>query len=207
MMAGEPGGYGLVLAERDLRGPGKSTEVVTPNDLLCDAPQMATRSSEELNALEDLRQLKYRYFRTLDLKQWDEFADTLAEDIVAEYGTHAMGEPLVFDGRDALAGFMRQTLSPAITSVHFAHHPEITVTGSTADGSWAFEDTVIVLEARRVIRGAGYYRDRYRRDDDGRWRISGTTYERIYESVISLDDVPSFAFLSHMWAQPPAKGA
>ncbi|PTR28991.1 SnoaL-like protein [Rhodococcus sp. OK519] len=176
-------------------------------DPLCDAPRMTARSPEELDALEDIRQLKYRYFRMLDLKRWDDFADTLAHDVVAEYGTHALSRPLVFESRDALVGFMRKALTPAITSVHFAHHPEITVTGSAAEGTWAFEDTVIVSAARCLIRGAGYYRDSYRRDDDGRWRIARTSYERIYESMISLDDVPSFEFLSHMWSEPPAKGA
>lgn len=184
-----------------------STEATRADGPLCDAPRMTTRSPEELDALEDIRQLKYRYFRSLDLKRWDEFADTLAVDIVAEYGTHALGKPLVFDGREALAGFMRKALGPAVTSAHFAHHPEITVTGSTAEGSWAFEDTVIIPEHRCLIRGAGYYRDSYRRDEDGRWRITRTSYERIYESMISLDDVPSFELLSHMWARPPAKGA
>lgn len=168
---------------------------------------MTTRSPDEIDALEDVRQLKYRYFRTLDLKCWDEFADTLADDVVAEYGTRALDEPLVFEGRDSLVGFMRKALGTAITSVHFAHHPEITVAGSTAEGSWAFEDTVIVPEAGRVIRGAGYYRDSYRRDEDGRWRIARTSYERIYEATIALEDVPSFQFLTHMWSAPPARGA
>ncbi|RVW06594.1 nuclear transport factor 2 family protein [Rhodococcus spongiicola] len=167
---------------------------------------MDTRTFEELAALEELRQLKYRYFRTLDLKQWDEFADTLDDDIVAEYGTHALSEPLVFEGRETLVGFMRNALGTEVTSVHIANHPEITVDGGTAEGSWAFEDTVIVPAARRLITGAGYYRDSYRRGDDGRWRITRTTYERIYESMISLDDVPSFEFLTHMWSRPPVQG-
>ncbi|NKV30320.1 nuclear transport factor 2 family protein [Rhodococcus hoagii] len=184
-----------------------SVESIHSAASLCDAPRMTVRSPEELDALEDIRQLKYRYFRTLDLKRWDDFADALADDVVAEYGTHALSRPLVFESRDALVGFMRKALTPAVTSVHFAHHPEITVVGSTAEGSWAFEDTVIIPEHRCLIRGTGYYRDGYRRDDDGRWRITRTSYERIYESMISLDDVPSFEFLAHMWAQPPAKGA
>ncbi|MFC9788269.1 nuclear transport factor 2 family protein [Rhodococcus sp. NPDC127528] len=158
----------------------------------------------DLAAIEDVRQLKYRYFRTLDLKLWDEFADTLAEDVVAEYGTHALTDPLAFEGREALAGFMRQTLGPSITTVHVASHPEITVTGDSAVGSWCFEDTVIVPDANSQIRGAGYYRDAYRRDRDGRWRITRTSYTRIYESLISLDDMPSHRFLSHMWADRPA---
>ena len=36
----------------------------------------------ELEALEDIRRLKYRYFRTLDLKLWDEFGGTFTVDIV-----------------------------------------------------------------------------------------------------------------------------
>ena len=31
----------------------------------------------DLKTLEELKRLKYRYLRTLDSKQWDEFADTL----------------------------------------------------------------------------------------------------------------------------------
>ncbi|WP_242676583.1 nuclear transport factor 2 family protein [Rhodococcus sp. ABRD24] len=168
---------------------------------------MTLRTVEELDALEDLRQLKYRYFRTLDLKRWDEFADTLADDIVASYGTHALRDPLVFRGRDALAGFMRDALGPAVTTVHIANHPELSVEGTDATGTWSFEDTVIVPDAKSIIRGAGYYTDRYRRDDDGRWRITETSYERIYESITSLDDIPSFRFLSHMWAVPPTASA
>lgn len=168
---------------------------------------MTLRSLEELGALEELRQLKYRYFRTLDLKRWDEFADTLAENVVAHYGTHALAEPLVFQGRDALTRFMRDALGPAITTVHVASHPEISVDGSGATGSWAFEDTVIVPGANSLIRGAGYYTDRYCRDGDGRWRIAETSYQRIYESLVSLDDVPSFKLLSHMWTTPPAASA
>lgn len=159
----------------------------------------------DLVALEEIRQLKYRYFRTLDLKRWDEFADALAVNVVAEYGTHALADPLVFEGRDALAGFMSSTLGPAITTVHVASHPEITVSGDTASGSWCFEDTVIA--AGSVIRGAGYYSDEYRRDGDGRWRITRTSYQRIYESLVSLQDVPSHRFLSHMWADQPATDA
>ncbi|MBF6227274.1 nuclear transport factor 2 family protein [Nocardia abscessus] len=154
----------------------------------------------DLDAIEAVRQLKYRYFRSLDLKDWDEFADTLAVDAEGRYGTHAMGEPLHLDGRDAITAFMRENLGPSIISVHIANHPEIDVDGRTATGSWAFEDTVIATEYGVLIRGAGYYTDTYRRDADGKWRISSTGYRRIYESMQSLADTPSFQLLSNMWA-------
>ncbi|MFI9413747.1 nuclear transport factor 2 family protein [Nocardia gamkensis] len=154
----------------------------------------------DLDAIEAVRQLKYRYFRSLDLKDWGDFADTLAVDAEGRYGTHAMGEPLHLDGRDAITAFMRENLGPSIVSVHIANHPEISVDGTTATGSWAFEDTVIATEYGVLIRGAGYYTDTYRRDADGKWRIASTGYRRIYESMQSLADTPSFQLLSNMWA-------
>ncbi|MCP2288496.1 nuclear transport factor 2 family protein [Nocardia amikacinitolerans] len=154
----------------------------------------------DLAAVEAVRQLKYRYFRTLDLKLWAEFADTLAVDAVGRYGTHALGEPLVLDGREAITDFMRQNVGPTVLTVHIANHPEISVDGDTATGSWAFEDTVIATEYGVLIRGAGYYSDRYRRDADGRWRITETGYRRVYESSQSLADTPSHRLLSNMWA-------
>jgi hypothetical protein len=66
-----------------------------------------------------------------------------------------------------------------------------------------FEDTVIVPGLRVLIRGAGYYRDHYRRDSDGVWRISGTGYERVYESMQSLDGTPSYQLLANRWATAP----
>lgn len=154
----------------------------------------------DLQALELLRGLKYRYFRTLDLKQWDDFAATLDPEIEARYGTHAMGEALTLDGRDAVVGFMRENMGPGIVTTHVANHPEITVDGDTATGSWLFEDTVLATDFGVLIRGAGYYTDRYRRGTDGIWRIRATSYVRIYESSQSLADTPSHTLLSNMWA-------
>jgi hypothetical protein len=153
----------------------------------------------DLVAIEQIRQLKYRYFRTLDLKEWDDFGDCLAEDVVARYGTQAMNEPLHFDNRADVVAFMAGNLGPGIITVHIANHPEIEVDGDRATGSWAFEDTVIVPDFKVQIRGGGYYRDDYRRDADGKWRIAGTGYERIYEAMTSLEDTPSFKLIASRW--------
>ncbi|MEV0247845.1 nuclear transport factor 2 family protein [Nocardia sp. NPDC050712] len=154
----------------------------------------------DLAALEAIRRLKYRYFRTLDLKLWDEFADTLAVDAEGRYGTHALGKALVLDGRAAITDFMRQNLGPSVVTTHVATQPEIDVEGDTATGSWLFEDTVIATEYGVLIRGSGYYSDTYRRDGDGQWRITSTGYQRIYEASQSLADTPSFHLLTNMWA-------
>lgn len=156
----------------------------------------------DLATIEEIRRLKYRYFRTLDLKLWDEFGDCLAEDVKARYGTQAMDEPLHYDSRQDVVDFMAKNLGEDIITIHVASHPEIDVdeeAGDTATGSWAFEDTVIVPAFKVQIRGGGYYLDEYRRDADGRWRIAATKYERIYEAMTSLDDTPSFKLLANRW--------
>ena len=153
----------------------------------------------DLEAIEEIKRLKYRYFRTLDLKAWEDFGDCLTTDIRARYGTQAMKEPVHFDDREAVVAFMSENLTHQVITVHVAHHPEIEVDGTEATGSWCFEDTVIVPEFQTLIRGAGYYTDRYRKDSDGAWRISSTEYERIYEAMTSLADTPSFALLANRW--------
>ena len=112
-----------------------------------------------LVALEEIRRLKHRYLRCVDLKLWDELADTFTADATAHYGTPAMGEPLNLSGRDEIVGFMRGHLGPDIITEHFAAQPEIDVNGDTATGTWCFEDTVIATglplrdQGRGILRG------------------------------------------------------
>ena len=157
----------------------------------------------DLAALEEIRRLKYRYLRCVDLKLWDEIADVFTADATVDYGTRALGEPIQLRGREEIVAFLRKSLGPGIITVHFASQPEIDVDGDTATGTWSFEDTVIATEYRVVIKGAAFYEDRYTSGEDGRWRISHTGYARTYEVMMSLDDVPSLKFTANRWAQQP----
>jgi len=161
----------------------------------------------DLVALEEIRQVKYRYLRCVDLKLWDDLADTFTADASADYGTPALGDPIRLAGRDAIVAFLRGKLGPEILTTHFATQPEISVDGDTARGTWAFQDTVIATEFRVVITGAAFYEDRYVRSDDGKWRIAHTGYVRTYEAMMSLDDMPSFRITSNRWAAQPAVDA
>jgi hypothetical protein len=161
----------------------------------------------DLVALEEIRQVKHRYLRCVDLKLWDELADAFTADATAEYGTPALGDPIRLAGRDAIVTFLRDKLGQEIITTHFATQPEITVDGDTADGRWAFQDTVIATEFRVVITGAAFYEDRYARGDDGKWRIAHTGYVRTYEATMSLDDLPSFRITSNRWATQAAVDA
>lgn len=134
----------------------------------------------------EIKQLKYRYLRCVDMHLWDELAETLAEDVTASYGAR-----LSFDSRDAVvAGLAEQMTSDVITE-HRVSHPEIEVDGDTATGRWYLQDRVIVPAFSTMIFGAAFYADEYRRVD-GRWVISRTGYTRTYEAMIDLKDIPSF---------------
>jgi hypothetical protein len=161
-----------------------------------------TAAVERLVALEEIRRVKHRYLRCVDLKRWDELADTFTADATADYGTPALGRPIRLAGRESIVAFLRERLGPDVITVHFASQPEIDVDGDTAAGTWCFEDTVIATEYGVVITGAAFYEDRYARGADGRWRIAHTGYERTYEASMSLDDLPSFRITSNRWAPP-----
>ena len=70
----------------------------------------------DLSAIEEIKRLKYRYFRTLDLKLWDEFGDCLTEDVTARYGTQAMDKPLHYDNRADVVAFMSDNLQVIIAT-------------------------------------------------------------------------------------------
>jgi len=158
----------------------------------------------DLVALEEIRRVKYRYLRCVDLKRWEEMAEVFTPDATADYGSPATGQPLKFSSRDEIIAFLRDKLGPDIITLHAAGQPEIDIDGSTATGTWRFEDTVIATEYRMLIKGAAFYEDRYARGEDGRWRIAHTGYVRIYETMQSLDDLPSLKFTANLWAAQPA---
>lgn len=141
--------------------------------------------SQERSDREQIEQLKYRYIRTLDLKQWEDYADCFVPDATGDYAG------LVFGNRDDLVAYMRKHMGPGMFSRHQVHHPEIEVDGDTATGVWYLEDKVIVPEYSFVLEGAAFYDDRYVRTEQG-WRISHTGYRRTYEVTTSTADQPSW---------------
>lgn len=135
--------------------------------------------------IESIKQLKYRYLRTLDLKQWDDFTECFLPEATGDYAG------LVFEDRDALVAYMRENLGNGLISMHHAHHPEITVDGDEATARWYLEDKVIVPELDFVLEGAAFYTDRLVRTGDG-WRIAHTGYRRTYEASVSTKDLASY---------------
>ncbi|HUY22464.1 MAG TPA: nuclear transport factor 2 family protein [Acidimicrobiales bacterium] len=132
----------------------------------------------DLAEIEAIRQLKYAYFRLLDLKRFSELGELLTEDATTGYQSGT----LQHTGRAAIVAFLQESLGdPGIVTMHNGHHPEISLTSATtATGRWYLEDRVIVPAHDFELHGTALYEDRYAKDGAA-WRIAHTGYDRIFE--------------------------
>jgi hypothetical protein len=135
---------------------------------------------EDLVEIEAIKQVKYRYFRFLDLKMWDDIEELFVPEATCAYSAGAYS----FEGRAAIVAFFRKSMGrETFLSSHKAHHPEITLTGAdTATGIWSLEDWVIDTQWELDIRGAAFYEDDYVKRD-GEWKILRTAYRRVMEEL------------------------
>jgi hypothetical protein len=137
---------------------------------------------EDLVSIEQIKQLKARYFRLLDTQQWTDWGEVFAEDGVMDVSDDTGSrETGLVRGRDRIVKAVSGMLSGART-VHHGHTPEIEITDDDhASGIWAMRDTVDFApagESPRGIRGAGWYHEEYERED-GIWRIASMRLERL----------------------------
>jgi len=131
--------------------------------------------------IEGIRQLKARYFRMMDTKNWDGlaqvFTDDVEIDVTAEGGgvTHSVAEYIPL---------LRASIEHVIT-VHHGHMPEIQFTSpTTAVGIWALEDQLWWPEGSPIkyMHGFGHYHETYQKLDVG-WRIKTMTITRLHRLV------------------------
>ena len=143
----------------------------------------------DLSNIEQIKQLKGRYFRTLDTNDWESFGECLTLDCNASYSDGR----LQLEGREAIVGFMKKHMSSEkLLSMHNGHTPEISILSeSEASGVWYLNDMVIDLERRTQLVGAAIYKDKYRLED-GVWRISYTSYARTFEYFQPISEEVTF---------------
>lgn len=135
--------------------------------------------------LEEIRRLKYRYFRALDTKDWALVEECFTPNATAAYPQQDCGS------RDEIVGFLSGAMTPDLVTMHHGHHPEIDVEGDRAAGRWYLHDKVLAPAYRFCLEGAAIYADDYVRTADG-WLMSHTGYQRLYESSWSMDDLAGF---------------
>ena len=149
--------------------------------------------------LEAIRRLKYAYFRTLDLKEFEQLGQLLTVDATASYEDGKT----ILDGRAAIVSWLSEALgSPDIVTEHHGHHPEIDLTSEvSATGTWYLQDRVIVPSADLEIGGTAFYSDRYAKTVDG-WRIAHTGYMRVFEEHRTHSTLAVHSFSSRFSSRP-----
>ncbi len=147
---------------------------------------------ERLLAIEEIKQLKARYFRAMDTKAFDELHTVFADDATFDF-REALRDPIEgtppqyeehppVSGREAIVAYITGALETAV-SVHHGHVPEIELTSdTTARGIWPMED--VVRNGTFSFRGWGHYRESYVRTASG-WRIQSSRITRLRVDIHS----------------------
>jgi uncharacterized protein (TIGR02246 family) len=136
--------------------------------------------------IEAIKQLKARYFRTMDTKDWAGMRHVFTDDVVIDTTESGGG---IVTGADDFVSFLQATLDGAVT-VHHGHMPEIELTSpTTARGVWALQDFIIWPDGTRLA-GAGHYHETYSKDGSGEWRIASSTLTRLHMDVTSAPREP-----------------
>lgn len=135
--------------------------------------------------IEAIKQLKARYFRTLDQKDWAGYRSVFTDDVEIDVTDDAPDGR--FTGTDAYLAMLEPMLGPA-TTVHRGGQPEIVVDGDTASGIWAMDDRIWFPAGGPTLTGTGWYEEAYRRTADG-WRIASM---RLRRQRVELDGVVIF---------------
>jgi hypothetical protein len=160
---------------------------------------MDLTEAQQLLEIEKIKQLKARYFRCMDKKDWAGFRKVFTDDAVVDTTeaftpTDHTGAPLSLGGPpppppnpdllttdiDKFVPELSQILGEAST-VHHGHMPEIELTSpTTAKGVWSMEDMLRwpYTDPPRTMHGYGHYEETYERQADG-WRIKSLKLTRL----------------------------
>jgi SnoaL-like domain len=129
---------------------------------------------QRLVDIEEIKQLKARYFRGLDLKDWAFWRAVFTEDV------HVEADGFPFDGVEVLIAGMQNFLD-GVRTVHHGFMPEITITGpDEATGIWAMRDYLLYPGDGPPVGfvGYGHYHEHYMRQN-GAWRIRHLVLTRL----------------------------
>ena len=160
--------------------PGGDTQPVA--EAAAESSDSGLTDLERYHAIEEIKQLKARYFRHIDGKDWDSWQAVFAPDaeLVVSFegdGPGTPDNPVV--GATEIVAFVRPSIE-ALVTVHHGHTPEIELTSpTTARGVWAMEDLLSLPDGGgQVLQGWGHYHETYERID-GQWHIKTLRLTRL----------------------------
>lgn len=148
---------------------------------------------DKLAAIEEIKQLKARYFRDLDTKNWEGLNSIFAADAVFDlravnsvrspstggFIPPLGGEERIFRGRAAIVAMIRGAVESLIT-VHHGHLCEIEVlSDESARGIVPMEDILRLPSGELMLHGFGHYHEEYEKLG-GRWLIKMSCLTRLF---------------------------
>ncbi|MGH7842996.1 MAG: nuclear transport factor 2 family protein [Candidatus Binataceae bacterium] len=136
---------------------------------------------ERLLAIEEIRQLKARYFRCMDTKDWAGFTAVFAPDASVDYTPpSADSSDWKATGAANVVALVRSVVERAV-SIHHGHMAEVEITSpTTARAVFAMEDLIYWPEGSRhkTMHGWGHYHETYEKIS-GRWMIKTLVLTRL----------------------------
>ncbi len=144
-----------------------------------------------LEAVEDIKRLKYRYLRACDRKQPEVFRDCfVASGAVLDYG-ESIGQFRDADGiREVFEAIALQQVEGryVVLDMHHAVHGDVQLTSSTsATGEWSLRFRQVNTSARTQTVGAIEYSDTYE-VEGGRWRIRRSEVRELWTMTTPLPE-------------------
>lgn len=139
-----------------------------------------------LIAIEEIKQLKARYFRCMDTKDYAGLRTVFADDATFDASCSLSVEPgedaanWIHHGGDAIAAFVEGAVAP-LRTVHHGHCHEIEILSETeARGVIAMEDQIWDATGDAlVLHGMGHYHETYVKAG-GQWRIRTSRISRLH---------------------------
>jgi uncharacterized protein (TIGR02246 family) len=127
-----------------------------------------------MDDIEAIKQLKARYCRLMDTKDWAGYRQVFTDDVTMDT-TDSGGA--VITGADQFLEFLVAAIGEVIT-VHQCHTPEIDITSpTTATGIWAMEDMLRFPDGNDM-HAYGQYHETYEKGA-GQWRIKSSKLTRL----------------------------
>jgi SnoaL-like domain len=143
---------------------------------------IADNDATMLLAIESIKQLKARYCRYLDAKDWAAWRSIFTDDFVSD--TAEAGGKLII-GADDFVAFTRSNIGRrSQATAHQVHTPEIELTSATtARGVWALQDVVRFGPGLTLV-GYGHYHETYE-NVAGKWLIKSSKLTRLREDIVT----------------------
>ena len=137
--------------------------------------------AERLLAIEEIKHVKARYFRCMDMKDWAGFYAVFAPDASVDYTPAAPdSSDWKATGAANVVALVRKVVERAV-SIHHGHMPEVEITSpGSARAIFAMEDLIFWPEGSRykTMHGWGHYHETYEKIG-GKWLIKTLKLTRL----------------------------